>query len=1245
MRRSLFLYFLVAALVVTANVHLAAQETRATLLGRVVDATGGVIPGVSLTATNLETNVATPSVTNDEGLFRIPFLIPGQYEVKAEMTGFKTTVRRGITLSVNSEVNLDLVLELGEMSQSVTVTASEPVLNTTSASVGQVIDNRRVMELPLMGNSAMLMSGLAPGMQRSDDGFKYIALHSTIGASAYQTSGGVGGNEWSMDGTPNTGQSRRNAYLPYSDAVDEFRVETTSFDARIGHTTGAFITMQSKAGTNQFHGTLTESHWQQRWNATPNNDNGAYWKRIHEAEAAGNYLLADQLRDQERQATGRSNNYAASIGGPIKIPKLFDGKDKLFFFFIFNGFKDAKTEEPGSKIFSVPTEAERQGDFSARLLSKNASKYIIYDPLTTVFQNGVYTRTPFPNNIIPASRIVNPMYKFYEKLYPLPNHPPGEDPDTFANNYFNPNVPWNWDYKAFQNRVDYIMSERDKFFFRWSYNKFVEDRQDWTAETARGLHSNGLTRINKGVGADWVHTFSPTDVLHVATAYNRYVDNGINLKQREFKPSDVGLPAYLDEKAGDYHNLPIVNFTDYETAGRSYGKLLPISVATLTADYSKYFGKHSLTFGWDGRQYYRVGGAPGVTSGRFEFRNNLLKASSQTQADEVGTLGLEWAAFLMGIPSNMYVNNNDSFYITTPYQAVYVQDNFRLTPRLTLNFGARVEYEGSIRERFNRGLRDWNFNYALPENIVDTFVAGYQKVALPQRTVQDFGSGLHGGMNYLGYDGSARTTTSPTTRLMPRFGFAYKLNDRTVIRGGYGMYFDTLNVTHTAIDQSGYSRNTSTIVTNDNGISWNAGDPANGIPPVADPFPIRADESRFDTPLGNSLGHLARLGQGVQYLNPDYDPIRQQRWRLEIERELFSDAVVSVAYAGAWADKLGVTINANPVPAEFWTSGNVRDESASKFLSTAVPNPFLLSNFAFLQTENPALYQQLSTQGFFTNKTIQYQQLLRPYPHVNGNLKIDGVPIGANQYHAMLLRFEKRMSHGWTLNTHYEFSHSRSRDWVATADLDQRPSWRENDNSRPHRWVATSIYELPFGAGRQLLDRNGWLNTVFGGWQLGLIWQMQSGETIDFANLFFYGDTRDIRLASNEQTKDRWFNNGWDYPTGDPRNIDPATGEPYPNKLWQTDARQTTAGFHRNVFPNRFNWVRTDQFKQLDANIQKAFRIKEGVRALFRVDMLNAANHQVMGNPNTDPTSGNFGKVATYVNTPRYIQFQLRLQY
>jgi hypothetical protein len=633
------------------------QETRGTILGIVKDPSGAVVPGASVTLTHLETNTVIRTQTNAAGLYEVPLLMPGPYEIVAEAAGFKRYVRRGVTLTVGARLNIEIQLELGQAAETVTVTAEEPVLETTSATVGQTFDNKAVMELPVLGNNVMLMAGLAEGMQRTG-GYNYLGLHSTIGASAYSTAGGVGGNEWALDGTPNTGHSRRAAYLPYTDAVAEFRVEATSFDASVGHTTGAYISIQSKSGTNVYHGTLTESHWQQRWNATPSNDNAAYWGRIRDAEARGDYALAEQLRREPRQPSGRSNNYAASIGGPVKIPRIYDGKDRLFFYFIFNGFKDAKTEEPGNKLFSVPTAEERKGDFS-RLLQVNASKYQIYDPLTTRFNpaTGQYERDPIPGNIIPASRQLNPMYKFYEKLYPLPNNPPQMDIEG-RNNYFNGRIPFNWDYKAFQHRTDFVPTEKNRFFVRWSYNKFVEDRNDWTYDTARWLHSNALHRINKNAGFDWVRTFTPSTILNVAVSYNRYYDTGLNKEQLKYKPTDVGLPAYMDEKAGDYHTLPAINFSDYRQVSGGVPRLNPVSVGAIKSDLMKYAGKHSLKMGWDGRMYYRTTGSPGYTSGYFEFRNGLFRKTSATTG--VGTLGIEWAAFMLGIPSTMRVDTNDS---------------------------------------------------------------------------------------------------------------------------------------------------------------------------------------------------------------------------------------------------------------------------------------------------------------------------------------------------------------------------------------------------------------------------------------------------------------------------------------------------------------------------------------------------------------------------------------------------------
>ena len=224
--------------IVTIKGGLRSQETRGTILGTVKDPTGAVVPGVEVVVTNLDTNVATHSITNDSGLYEVPLLLPGQYEVTGGLQGFKKCVRRGVTVSVGSRINIEIQLEVGQVTDSVTVTAGEPLLETTTASTSQTFDNRRIAELPVLGNSVMLMAGLAFGMQRTG-GYNYLGLHSTIGASDYRTSGGVGGNEWTLDGTPNTGHTRRSAYLPYTDAIDEFKVESTSFDASVGHTTGA----------------------------------------------------------------------------------------------------------------------------------------------------------------------------------------------------------------------------------------------------------------------------------------------------------------------------------------------------------------------------------------------------------------------------------------------------------------------------------------------------------------------------------------------------------------------------------------------------------------------------------------------------------------------------------------------------------------------------------------------------------------------------------------------------------------------------------------------------------------------------------------------------------------------------------------------------------------------------------------------------------------------------------------------
>jgi hypothetical protein len=1227
---------LTAALVVSCGIAYS-QETRGSITGKIIDPQGAVIPGAQVVVTNIETNTVSRTVSNETGYFETNLLIPGLYSVTAEAAGFKKTVRSGLTLSVAGRIDVELQMQVGQLAETVEVTAEAPLLDTSTASGGRVIDNRQIMQLPFSDLNPFVLAGLAPGMQWTGQP-AYRRPFDNGGTSAFNTAGNVGSNEYTIDGAPNT-NGRQVAYVPPSDAVEEFKLETANFDASYGHTSGATINVMTKAGTNDYHGTLYDQHWQQRLNATNHFRRLAWENRVRSGEIS---------EDTPKQAAGRQNYFGGTIGGPVRIPKLYDGRNNLFFFFQYSGIHKNEAETTDAVNRTVPKMAWREGDFSD-MLALDAVRYQIYDPRSARREGNTVVRTPFPGNRgIP---ILNPMYQHYVKLYPTPNDVPGLVSREGFDNYFASAMPKNERFKSLTHRMDYNISDRHRVYGRWYYNRRNGDEYDWTYETARGLQSNGITRINKGIGADYVWTLTSSSILNLGANWGRYTDGASgDLVQTatQYKPSDVGLPAYLDAKAGEFHRLPGLDFNDiddledgYPFLGRrdatSEGKVM---LSTIRGD-------HSIKFGWNERRYVTARGGPGNTSGNFTFRNDFVKASDIE--NRASNHVLDWASFMMGLPTSIGIDTNDSAYWSSRWRAFYVHDDWRITNRLRLNLGLRYEHEGGIRERFNRGLAggiDWNGRFPFS----DLVEAAYARNPLPEVPASQFK--VQGTQSYLGdiHD----TWTDGAHHWMPRIGAVYQLNRKTVVRAGYGMFYDIFNPLTDRPSQNGFSQGTGVVLTNDRGMTFccGIGDAANlsaNRTVLHDPFPIRANGLRFEQPFGNSLGVVRMAGAGLDPVRGrDYDPARQQRWRLGVQRELSSNMVFEIGYTGALS-RVPLNHRIDYLPQQYWATGMTRQQNVDNYLNETVLNPYYIANLAPLQESNPLAYNYLSGVSFFSQQRVARNRLLRPFNILNnttGPLP-DGYIRGTNRYHDLQLQFERRFSSGFQTSVMYTYAYGKEAEWFAS-EFDLSPTYRWQNDLRPHRLAWTAIYELPFGKGRRWVNSSP-LQHIVGGWQLSWIYQFQNGSTQDWGNRFFYGDIDQLdELFRHSEVHERdihaWFDRSivWGGPADPLRR----TGNPPPDFVgFEGRSANQPGSYHVRVFPSRLSAIRSDGIRNWDVKILRRFRMAERAAITVAADFLNATNHTNFTAPNVDPTNANFGRVTAQNGLPRVIQFTGRLEF
>ncbi len=1267
--RRISIIVLCAAILGAVNVPVLAQESRGSILGTVTDAQNAVVPGVEIVVTNVGTNRSRTTVSGDTGFYEIPWLDAGEYTVSAEIPGFRKYVRSGITLNVAAKVSINIKLEVGEVQQIIEVSGEAPLLDTTTASAGRVIDTSQINSLPFNDLNPFTLTALAPGMQWTGQP-EYRKAFDNGGTSAFGTAGGVGQNEYTIDGAPVTGTNRRVGFVPPSDAVQEFTLQTAAFDASVGHTSGAVVNVMSKTGTNTFHGSLYDQHWQQRWNATPHFTRLAYEKQVAEGKISP---------DSQKQAPGRSNNFGATIGGPVRLPWLFDGRDKFFFFFSYNGIYQKKTETTSSILRSVPRMSWRQGDFSD-LLALDAAKYQIYDPRTARLEGGKVVRDPFVGN--KGIPILNPTYNFITKLYPVPNDVPGIVQADGNDNYYATNMPKDERFNSILNRYDYNISDRHRVNGKWYWNHRLADEYDWTYETMRGLERNGLTRINKGGSGDWTWTMNNNNILQLGVSWTRFNEGNVSPTRTEITAADVGMPGYIDERAADRTAMPQMNFDQLDELSDSYPV---ISIRGTTGDVRlamvTIFGNHSFKYGWSERRYWTATGSPGNTTGQYNFRRDYMR---KDDTDNVASqVGLEWAAFMMGVPSTISIDRNDSAYWTTPFRSLYFHDDWRVTPKLSLNLGLRYEWEGGIRERFNRGLSG-NFDSTLVLPITNLAQQAYAKVYADNAASSKPVPGLPdpstfkvlGGSHYLGEIND--TFTDGVHQLLPRIGVVYQVMPKTVIRAGYGWFMDSLNSNNFRPRQDGYSQSTSTTITTDRGQTFFFG-PASGLSAtnngMIDPFPVRSDGTRFDEPYGNAIGSMIRVGAGWDESYPrDFRPAVQQRWRFGIQRELPWNMVLEGSYNGSrakgamavgqWGSGADNRYRLDALPKQYWATGNARQQAVDDDLNKTVPNPFLLANFAEVQTSNPTLYQWMSTQKFFNDKTVRKHQLLRPFMHMN-NIRAYGLPgqdfedgLGISQYNDFALSVERRMSSG--VSTAFFWTHvfnTKEKDWRMN-EFDTELSWRTTDQVRPNRLVWQMILQMPFGP-RGRWAKEGVVGKIVGGWETSWIWQWQDGQPLGFGNRFFYGDWEQLDELWNHDEVwgsniHQWFSK--DISWNPAQNTTQAAYCTQNNLGANCDPPSTFVGFegrsakqpgsyHVRMTPDRFPKLRNHGIQTWDLKVLRRFHVTEQLNTSFSMDILNLFNHTNFSGPNTDPTSGSFGQIGSQRGLSRLIQFNLRVEF
>ena len=1170
----------------TIPVALHAQDltTSANLTGAVTDSTGAVISGATVTVSGMDNGVVRNATTDADGGYTVSLLpAPAGYNLRVQMNGFRSFEQKGIRLISDRTTRQDVQLAIGAQAETITVTSQGTLLNTGDANLAAEIDSQQVKDLPLNLRNVISLATLNSSVTNSSES-QQLNEGGTSGKADQDVSflnfggGFFGTSAYLLDGIWDTDSTWGAViYVPSVEAVESFKIQTNSFTAQTGFSTGNVINIETKSGTRNFHGDVFE------FIRNSGLDANSYFNNYN---------------DSPRLAF-RRNQFGASAGGPLYIPKIYEQRDKTF---IFGAYEGLRQTSPVNNTFTVPTALMRTGNFSEVLGAQIGTDALglpvltnqIYNPATgrvltsgttdpstgrvATCSNGAtscWYRDPFPGNMIPPSS-QNAVGQKLFTYYPQPT-----SGATSSNFFGSAAAPTTSD--EYIIRGDENLTAATRVYVRWA-SKHEQKTNSPTYYGADDPGGPGNIRPNNrySIVAGFSHIFTPTLAVSANAGFHRWNQGGL-YQGYPFDQTTLGLPASLNANSNQF---PIIN------VGNGASSLGPVqggfgagiaNVGSVNADLTKTIPKHDLSFGFMDAVLQNNGN--GVANTTFSFQPDYTSQYNGV-SNSFSNTGFGFASLLIGTPDSGNTSNNFHTAPQEHYVGFYGQDNWKATRTLTINLGLRYEFQTPWTERHNRQAY---FDYKAINPI-----SGPTGLTLP-------------GAEVYSSSGNRGLTSTNWTNVAPRIGFSDRISSKLVVRGGYGIFFPPQ--AFVGVQSSpGYSQSTNYNASNDGGLTLNT--------TLSNPFP-----NGLLQPTGNTLGPLTDVGNSAStgVARDRHSPLVQQ-YSLGLQYGFTNNDVITASYVGnRGTHMLTNSVNRSQVLPTLVTP------ATGAALAAQVPNPF---------------YGTITSSSCGLNDpTIQQGHLLQPFPQYCG-VSESQAPQGDSYYNALLVDYNHRFSQGLNVLVSYTYSKfiddtGGAADWAYRGDSSY--GYRDSYNlgldrsvdgtDQTHSLVVNYVYQLPVGTGKQFASHaNRVTNAVIGGWQVSGITTLKTGLPLSVSgggntNLWGGGQRPDQVGDPNAiahrvvGSKGVWFNTA-------------AFVAPQPYSLGNT-ARYLS----KFRAPGYANW---------DMSLQKIWELHDSLALQFRSEFYNLPNHANFYTPDTGITDGNYGQINGAFDA-RSIQFAMKV--